>query len=97
MTFDEIKKLALSLLQNYENAWSRNAALEAMLDSVPMVDGTKGIPEWRKILEKNVAHPEAVRNIRAKFQPLYDKIQHAQQDSDLLELLKRVPPVGGVN
>jgi hypothetical protein len=96
MTFEQVKRLAIGLLKNYETAWKENAALKAMLRSVPMVDGTKGIPEWEQNLERYLANEEANKSVHEKFAPIYDRIERTQQDSDLLELLRKVPPVGGV-
>jgi hypothetical protein len=45
MTFDEIKRLAAFLLQNYETVWQENAALRTILETYPMPDGTTGIPQ----------------------------------------------------
>lgn len=94
MTFGEIKQLALSLLQNYEVAWQENAALRLILETYPMPDGSKGIPQWKEIAKDWVEHGRSVA--RSRFSPLYERIQNAQQESDLLELLRKVPPVGGV-
>ena len=61
-----------------------------------MADGTKGIPDFEQMLERFLANEQVNTRVRERFRPIYDQIENAQQDSDLLELLRRVPPVGGV-
>ena len=86
MTFDEIKQLAIILLQNYETAWQENTALRLILQTYPMPDGSKGIPQWKEITKDWIEHGQSVA--RSKFSPLYERIHNARQESDLLELLR---------
>lgn len=94
MEFDEIKRLALLLLNNYETAWQENAALRLILETYPMPDGSKGIPRWEEIVKDWIEHGRSLAHDR--FVPLYERIQSARQESDLLELLRKVPPMGGI-
>jgi hypothetical protein len=96
MTFDQVKRLAIGLLKNYEAAWKENSALHSLLRSVPMSDGTKGIPNYEQMLERYLANEQVNTTVHRRFDPMYDQIENAQQDSDLLELLRKVPPVGGI-
>jgi hypothetical protein len=96
MHFDEVKKLALLLLKNYETAWQENAALETILKNYPMPDGTKGIPGWQELRDSWVNDPEGRSLAHKRFAALYDQIESARQESDLLELLRKAPPLGGV-
>jgi hypothetical protein len=84
------------LLQNYETAWQENAALHTFLNNYPMPDGSKGITGWQEVVQSWVKDPEGQAVARAKFAALYDQIRSAQQESDLLELLRKVPPAGGI-
>jgi hypothetical protein len=96
MTFDDLKKLTISLLENYETAWQQNAALETILETYPMPDGTKGIPDWQKIRDSLLKDPEGRSRAHDRFAPLYERIRSAPQESDLVELLRKVPPMGGI-
>lgn len=84
MTFEDAKRIAIFLLKNYETAWKENAALRSMLRSVPMVDGTKGIPAWEQTLERHLSNEQVNEIARKRFAPIYDLIEHAQQDSGLV-------------
>jgi hypothetical protein len=96
MTFDDLKKLTISLLENYETAWQQNAALETILENYPMPDGTKGIPQWQELRDFWMNDPECRSRAHERFAALYDQIRSAPQESDLRELLRKVPPMGGV-
>lgn len=96
MQFYEVKKLALALLRTYEKAWQENWALRIFLDNYTMPDGTKGVPGWRDVVSSWTSDPEGQAFVRTKFAALYERVQSAQQDSDLLELLRKVPPTGSV-
>ena len=96
MTFDEIKKLAILLLKNYETAWQENAALHTFLNNCPMPDGSRGIAGWQEVVQSWLADPEGQARAHARFVALYEQIQSAQQESDLIELLRKFPPAGGV-
>ena len=96
MTFDEIKRLAAFLLQNYETAWQENAALRTILETYPMPDGTTGIPEWQETLAGWLSDDEAKSRAHARFAPLFAQIAASLDESEVLELLRRFPPVGGV-
>jgi len=96
MTFNDAKRIAIFLLQNYEAAWKENLSLRALLATVPMSDGTKGIPEWEKRAKQLVESAKTQDLAHARFSPLYRLVEKAQQDSDLLELLRKVPPAGGI-
>jgi hypothetical protein len=97
MTFDEIKKLAKLLLHNYETAWQESAALRAIIQAHSMPDGTKGIPRWEETLAEFLSDPDAKARTHAVFAPLYARIAASRAQSEVLELLRRFPPVGGVN
>jgi hypothetical protein len=97
MTFDEIKKLATLLLHNYETAWQENSALRAIIKAHTMPDGTKGIPRWEETLAEFLSDPDAKARVHPGFAPLYARIAASQDQSEVLELLRRLPPVGGVN
>jgi hypothetical protein len=96
MDINELKELALLLLSNYEAAWSENAALHVILDTYPMPDGSKGIPDWREVRDEWVSDPEAKARVADIFSPLRERIRESISESELLELLRRFPPVGGV-
>jgi hypothetical protein len=96
MTFDEIKTLAIFLLKQYETAWQENAALHTILTNYPMPDGTRGIPGWQDVLQSWLADAEGQSRAHERFAVLYDQIRSARQESDLLELLRKAPPVGGI-
>ena len=95
MDFDDLKNLAISLLQNYETAWQQNAALRLLLETYPRPDGSKGIPQWEEITKDWVEQGQS--RAHERFAPLYERIQRAQQESDLQVLLRKVPPVGGIH
>lgn len=97
MTFDEVKSLAIFLLKQYETAWQENEALETILKNYPMPDGTKGIPGWEEVRDFWVKDTEARSVAQKKFAALYDQILSARQESDLLELLRKLPPSGMVH
>lgn len=94
MTFDDLKTIATFFLQNYEAAWAENTALRLLLESYPMPDGKKGIPHWEEIVKDWIEWGRS--HAHDRFAPLYERIQSAQQESDVLELLRKVPPVGSV-
>lgn len=94
MNFDDLKRLAISLLQNYETAWQENAALKTLLQNYPMPDGSKGVPLWQEIFEDWLEQGRS--RAHERFAPLFEQIQSARQESDLLELLRKVPPTGRI-
>src|SRR5664280_1521868 len=96
MDINELKELALLLLSNYEAAWSENAALHVILDTYPMPDGSRGIPSWREIRDDWMSDPEAKARVGDRFSQLREQIRESLLESELLELLLRFPPVGGV-
>lgn len=96
MPLTELKKLAIFLLRQYQRAWQENAALRSMLACVPMNNGTKGIPGWEEILKRHLADEEANAIAKKRFAPLYERIEQAHLESELLELLQKLPPTGGV-
>ena len=96
MNFDQLKQLALSLLQ-HERAWQENEALRTILEAYGMPDGTRGIPRWRETLSDWLSHDEAKDRAHERFAPLFESIAAAQEESEVLELLRRFPPAGGVN
>jgi hypothetical protein len=97
MNFDQIRQLALALLQQYEHAWQENEALRTILETYPMPDGTRGIPQWRETLADWLSHDEAKVRAHARFAPLFESIAAAQEEAEVLELLRKFPPVGGLN
>ena len=96
MTFEGLKKLATDFLLNYKEAWRRNTALETLLKNYPMPDGTKGIPRWKEITDYWLSDTAARSVADERFAPFFHQITSAQQESDLLDLLRKVPPVGGI-
>lgn len=96
MALNDLKKFAVFILRRYQAAWQENIALRAILKSVPMTDGSVGIPGWELALAMHLSDKEALRAANASFAPLYEKIQLLQRESDLGKLLKEVPPVGGI-
>jgi hypothetical protein len=97
MEIVELKELALFILSNYETAWSENAALHVILDAYPMPDGSKGIPGWREIRNDWMADSEAKSRVAERFSQLRERIRESLLESEVLELLRRFPPAGGVN
>jgi hypothetical protein len=91
------RDIFISLLRNYETAWQRDAAFEALLDYYPMPDGTRGIPRWREILESWIASPEGSAAAHDKFEPLYKRIEDALEDSELEVLLRDLPPISDIH
>jgi len=51
MLVDAMRKLAISLLRNYQAAWLQHAAIETLLDNYPMPHHTNGVPKWREIVK----------------------------------------------
>jgi hypothetical protein len=96
MTFDELKKFTISLLENYEIAWQANTALEVILQTYPMPDGTKGIPDWQELRDSWLNDPECQSRAHDRFAALYERIRSAPQESDLVKLLRTIPPTGGI-
>jgi hypothetical protein len=96
MPLDELKKLANFFLKQYQRAWQENAALRSLLACVPMSGGSKGVPGWEQILERHLADEEANAIANKRFAPFYERIEQAHLESDLLELLRKLPPTGGV-
>ena len=98
MQFDEVKKLAIFLLQNYETAWQENAALHVLLENYPMPDGSKGVPRWKEIVDAWTSDGEGQARAHERFAPLYERIQSARQESEvselLAEILRRLPKTG---
>ena len=93
---DYLKQLAIALLQKYEQTLMENACLRAIIETESMPDGTKGISDYREKLEKMLAGPELRKIVDDKFAPLYAKIERAQQESEVLELLRQLPTTGKV-
>ena len=96
MALDDLKKFTIFLLRQYQIAWQENTALRSMLASVPMDDGTKGIPQWEQILAEYLSEEQAIKLVAERFAPLYAGIERLQQESEFAELLRKVPPVGGI-
>lgn len=96
MPIDDLKDLVTRLLKEYERTWQENAVLRAIIESVTMPDGTKGIPNYEEKLAKCLEQPEIQKVTRLKFAELYAKIRLVQIDSELLELLRELPPTGSV-
>ncbi len=96
MPLDDLKKLADALLGLYERAWEENAALRLIIESVTMPDGTKGIPGYEEKIEEWLANAEVREVTRQKFAPLSARIQLVQKESEVLELLRQLPPTGSV-
>lgn len=96
MALDDIKTFTLFLLHQYQIAWRENATLRAMSASVPMNDGTRGIPLWEQILIEYLSDERALITVADRFTPLYSRIKKLQQESGFAELLRKVPPMGGI-
>jgi hypothetical protein len=97
MNFDQLQQVALSLLRQYEHAWQENEALRTILETYRMPDGTRGIPQWREALVEWLSHDEAKARAHEKFAPLFGKITAAQEESEVLDLLRHLPPRGEMN
>jgi hypothetical protein len=95
MNFDDLKRLALWILANYETAWSENAALRVILDTYPMPDGSKGIPRWQEFRDEWLAQGQS--QVSSRFEQLRREIASAQDDSELVALLRKIPATGKPN
>jgi len=95
MPLDEFKSLLSALLKEHERLWGENAILRYVIESVTRLDGTKGIPDLQAKLDELLASPRIQEIVRRKFEPLYLKLQQVQMESELLELLRQLPPTTG--
>jgi hypothetical protein len=68
-----------------EFLYFENSALKAM------VMGSR-IPHWERHLTELLSDPKLNSQIRAKFQHLYDEIEHARDESKALEELLQALP-----
>jgi hypothetical protein len=96
MRFDDLKQLAALLLKNYERAWYENAALRVILETYPMPDGTKGIPDWKRLLDSWLSTQTTQGQADPRFAELTAQIEQSQRESEVLELLLRLPTTGQV-
>lgn len=93
---DEAKHLILKLIDNYEYAWLENAALRAVAKTVKLADDSVGIPDLEKQVAALVNHPGSQIPLRSTFAQLRNQVSSGNRDIDLEQILRKLPPAGGV-
>jgi hypothetical protein len=84
---DAEKKRMLAIVRAAEFLYSENLALKTVLFSYPVPESI-----WKKKCEKLTNDPELSPQVHAKFQHLYDEIEHSRDESEAFrELLKALP------
>ena len=90
MTFDdnEAKKFVRHMIRQIERLLHENIALVSILKGIEI----PGFQEqWPRLLTELLAHPEANRELHAKFLSLYDRADQVMDAATALEVLRLVP------
>jgi hypothetical protein len=95
MTPGELKTILVGILNAHERLRLENVALRAVMQfGAPRNPGEPPLEEQANAM---IADPEAQARVHGEFAPLYQQIEAAAQEAELLELLARYPPAGQPN
>jgi len=75
MSITQFKILVVFFLVQHKSAWKENGALRSMLASVPMSDGTKGIPQREQTLAEYLADKEMEAAAQQRFAPMANLLE----------------------
>ena len=85
---DPEKKRMLQILRATESLYSEALALKAVLRSRGVTQ-----PVWEKECARLMHDPELATMVHARFQQLYDEIEHSHDETAAVEALLQALPV----
>lgn len=89
MTTEGMKTILVGMLRQFERLTVENYALRAILQfGVPR---NPGEPPLEQQANAMIADPEVQTRFHGQFAPLYEQIEAAAREAELLELLARYP------
>jgi hypothetical protein len=89
-----IKQMLFNLLTHCENFYFDNQALRGILMTCPDAYTKR---TWKADLERFRNDAELRKAVHAKFEPLYEQIAEARDETELLQLLAKIPTTGTIN